>query len=297
LGLAQNNFAFGHTYKVVFSIHTAEHNWLRAFLCAFFRGLTVEHLVHDVLVMNALTRVLALSASNSVGTVDPLPTLHAPAFEALLLRTNLGLALYNQQQEFYYASTSLCHMLGYPHSTVCAKGPALLYQLITPTDRPRVDAMLAHAGELLEEHRPHYPRISFDYHLLAGTGHLKRMYQHMLPNVVTFGQRTYTLFLLHDFTGLKSAPHLNYAVSYLSGADEFTTLYAGRMNAPCPYPFTPGEKKLLAALLKGTSLAAYARQQQVSIETLKKHRSNLLQKSGSPNLLALLHECLRHDWP
>lgn len=253
-------------------------------------------MVSDVLLLHTLKHVTALSTPGAAPAAEPLEVLRAPAFEAFLQRINLRLALYAGQQSFYFSSESICRMLGYDRATVYAKGPALLYQLITPEDRPKVDGLLQECERVLRGLRLHCPRISFDYHLVAGTGDLKRMYQHLLPNAVMYNNQPYTVFILHDFSGMKSSPALNHTISHLNERDQFVTLHTGKVHAPCPYRFTASERNLLSALARGAALGDIARQQHVSLATLKKHRNNLLKKSGQPNLIALLNECLKNEW-
>ena len=250
----------------------------------------------DSLVSDLITKVKSLSQSPRQD--DPVEALRQPAFEEFLTKINMGVALYSSSDYYFYASKSLSRMLGYTIEKLYAKGPSLLQQIIAPHDQPLVSRILKQCqAELSTVPFPvSYPRISFDFHILSGGGELKRVYQHILPNAVMHNHTHYTLFILHDFSGFKTSPVLNYRLSHLGSGEKFVTLSSGQAGPACPYPFTKSELQLLQLLAAGKGMEAIAHEKQISVETVKKHRSNLLLKAGNKNMVALLKEGLHNGW-
>lgn len=207
------------------------------------------------------------------------------------------MALVAAQGHFFFVSQSLAKIIGYPVVFTYQKGPSLLQQIITTHDRPLVDQLIKKSESILaQENTKPYPRISFDYHILSGQGTLKRIFQHILPNAMRDQQSTYTVIILQDLTGFKNTCALNYLVSFLNDGNSFTTIGSGKINPPCPYPLTKREIKLLESLAQGKSIQKIADEVFTSVETQKKHRNNILKKTGAPNTLALIEEGLRLGW-
>lgn len=252
----------------------------------------------DSIVSHLVQKVTAIAQRNYMQRSDALAALQAPAFEDFLSSINLGVALYDSAGHFFYVSKSLSTTLGYPLETIYKKGPALLQQITTPHDRPLVTQLVAKTEEALQKmtRTVSHPRISFDYHIVSGKGNIKRVYQHLMPNAIVNDSNYYTLFILHDFTGFKTSPVLNYKLSHLTIDEEFVTLSEGSVGPPCPYSLTKSEKELLKQLATGKSMAVIANYKHVSLDTLKKHRSNILRKTGDPNMVAVLNHFLKNDW-
>lgn len=89
---------------------------------------------------------------------------------------------------------------------------------------------------------------------------------------------------------------LNYRLSHLTTDEKFITLSEGSVAPPCPYPFTKSEKDVLKRLAEGKSMAAIAHDNHISLATLKKHRGNILRKTGDKKMVSLLKDCLQNDW-
>lgn len=251
----------------------------------------------DSIIIDLVKRVKDISHRNGLHQTDSIGVLREPAFEEFLIKINLGVALYSTQGHFFYVSQSLCRIIGYTSEMTYSKGPALLQQITTTHDRPLVNEILQQTEKAFKKitYAVPYPRISFDFHILSGDGVLKRVYQHLLPNAVVHDKTYYTLFILHDFTGLKTSTVLNYHLSYLTN-EKFVTLGSGKVAPACPYPLTKREKDLLRQLADGKSMVRIASEKYISLDTLKKHRSNILRKAGDKNMVALLKDCLQNGW-
>ena len=252
----------------------------------------------DSIIVDLVKSVNANSHRNELHQTDSIGVLREPAFEEFLIKINLGVALYSAQGCFFYVSQSLCRMIGYSSEMTYSKGPALLQQITTTHDRPLVNEILQQTEKALKKitHTVPYPRISFDFHILSGEGVLKRVYQHLLPNAVVHNKSYYTLFILHDFTGFKTSTVLNYHLSYLSDEEKFVTIGSGKVAPACPYSLTKSEKDLLKRLAEGKSMIRIASEKYISLDTLKKHRGNILRKTGDKNMVALLKDCLQNGW-
>lgn len=208
------------------------------------------------------------------------------------------MALYHSETTFHYVSRSLGQILGYPRETVVSKGPAFLQHLILPKDRETVLRIIRHCEEALKRRSQniHYPRISFDFHILTADGVVKRMYQHLLPHALKQKGQLYTLFILHDYTGFKSSPLLHYRLSYLHNNQFFQSLEEGKMAPACPYRLTRRELELCRQLALGQSIPAIAQGWSTSPETVKKIKGNLLKKTGARNTVSMLNEFLQNGW-
>jgi DNA-binding CsgD family transcriptional regulator len=252
----------------------------------------------DSIVSHLVQKVTAIAQRNYLQSADALTALQAPEFEKFLSSINLGIALYSSYGHFFYVSKSFSTTLGYPIETVYGKGPAPLQQITVPYDRPLVAQLVAQTEETLRKMNSSvsYPRISFDYHIVSGPGAIKRVYQHLMPNAIVHNNNFYTLLILHDFTGFKSSPVLNYRLSFLTMDEKFVTLSEGTVAPPCPYLFTKSEKEIVKQLAGGKSMATIANERHIHLETLKKHRNNILKKTGNNNMLALLAEGLKNGW-
>lgn len=253
--------------------------------------------VTDATIANLILEVKSISQRNYLQKEDAVAALREPAFEEFLIKINLGVALYSAQGCFFYVSQSLCRMIGYSSEMTYSKGPALLQQITTTHDRPLVNEILQQTEKALKKitHTVPYPRISFDFHILSGEGVLKRVYQHLLPNAVVHNKSYYTLFILHDFTGFKTSTVLNYHLSYLIN-EKFVTIGSGKVAPACPYSLTKSEKDLLKRLAEGKSMIRIASEKYISLDTLKKHRGNILRKTGDKNMVALLKDWLENGW-
>ena len=252
----------------------------------------------DSLIASLVAQMKSIAQRNYLQPDDAIQALQQPAFETFLSKVNMGVALIAPQGHFFFISQSFCKMLGYSREFAYSKGPTLLQQITTAHDRPLVDQLLQKSEEALRNisFTVPYPRISFDFNILSGDGELKRVYQHVMPNAVTHNKSFYTLCILHDFTGFKKSPVLSYRLSYLSTEETFVTLSTGQAVTPCPYLLTKSEKELLNGLAEGRTMKDMADKKSISLQTLKKHRSNLLKKTQADNMISLLKEFLINGW-
>jgi DNA-binding CsgD family transcriptional regulator len=252
----------------------------------------------DSMIIDLVKRINALSHRNWLQEEASMEALRDPGFEDFLIKANQGIALSTSTGFFYYVSKSLGHILGHPIELIYERGPAFLQELIRADDKLLVEQMIEKSEDALTRHATAVTgvRVSFDYHIVSGKGDLKRVYQHMLPSAVLYEKNYYTLFIIMDLTGFKTSPQLNYRVSYLTTKEKFETIAEGRAHHPSPYAFTKREFEILKNLAQGKNMDQLAAQLFISIETLKKHRRNILDKTDARNMVALIDEGLRDGW-
>jgi DNA-binding CsgD family transcriptional regulator len=221
-----------------------------------------------------------------------------PALEELLGRINMGVAIQANGGHFFYVSQSFSRIVGFSLEDVYAQGLDCLTQSICEHDKPLVEQLLQKSETAIRQvpDNEHLLRTSIDYNIVCRQGHLKRIYQHILTNALIHNGTHYTIHILQDYSGMHSSPVLQYRVSQLGPDDRFVSIASGEVRPPCPFQFSESEKGLLHQLAAGDSMKAIADEKKVRLVTMKRHRNNILKKTGAKNIMALMTDGLKQGW-
>lgn len=92
-------------------------------------------------------------------------------------------------------------------------------------------------------------------------------------------------------------PHNNYKISFigLNGARSYLSLDVPRRDAIglLKHPYSPRELQIIRLLSEGMNAEAIAAALEISKETVRTHRKNILRKSGSENTVQAVAKCIR----
>lgn len=207
--------------------------------------------------------------------------------------------IYNLRSgEFELVSSEIEPVLGYRREDVTVK---LILGSIHPEDLPWFLNFENKVVEFFKELQPHQIlkyKVRYDYRVRKANGD----YIRILQQVITLdydrqhGGVLRTLGVHTDITHLKKDGQPVLSFIGLEDEPSYVDVVVDKLFAPTPSLISEREKEVLFLLIEGKSSKEIAKHLFISIETVNKHRKNILRKtktSGTPELIA---KTVRNGW-
>lgn len=101
------------------------------------------------------------------------------------------------------------------------------------------------------------------------------------------------LVVITDITDFNSSPHHFYNISKTEDDGTSVVLFQGTLEEEA---ISPREREIYTLLVQGNTTADIAARLSISAETVKTHRKNLLEKTGTENSIDLLRHGYANGW-
>lgn len=204
----------------------------------------------------------------------------------------------NARLRYLYCSESIYELSGYTKEEVMQGGLWFTYHLIHPMDMLRFGKLLLKIRNLwsklnLEEKMS--ARFSFDQRFKCKDGQYKQILQNCYSLSVSPKGKPYVLlFASTDISAYKKNGSMNYSFDVLRNG-KFTTLLEGKMHGE-DVPLSPRELEVLRLTSEGHAEKVIGDMLFLSVETVKTHRRNMLQKTAAKNSVELVRMGIANGW-
>ncbi len=204
----------------------------------------------------------------------------------------------NAKLRYLYVSESIFELSGYTKEEVIQGGLWFTYHLIHPMDMLKFGRLLLKIRNLwgkLTLAEKMSARFSFDQRFRCKDGQYKQVLQHCYTlSVSPKGKPYILLFASTDVTAYKRTEAMHYSFEVLKDG-RFSTLLEGKMHSE-DVPLTPRELEVLQLTSQGHPEKVIADMLSLSIETIKTHRKNMLQKAKAKNSVELVRMGIANGW-
>jgi DNA-binding CsgD family transcriptional regulator/PAS domain-containing protein len=141
-------------------------------------------------------------------------------------------------------------------------------------------------------------KVSYDYRIRKANGEYIRLLQQVVT--IQFDEQSRSLlrtFGVHtDITHLKKEGKPVLSFIGLDGEPSYTNVDVKKIFTPTQSYISKREKQVLQLLIEGKSSRTIADQLYISIETVKKHRRNMLRKTESASTPELAAQAIKNGW-
>ena len=225
----------------------------------------------------------------------------SPLFQRVQLFSNQAVRILDTSSFTYlYISPSIRELTGYSPSEI-EKGGGLMfiYQCIPLADVIRLIAATYRVKKALNKLSPEeklQTRFSYDIRLICKDGLEKKFLQNC--HILKLNEKNDPLVVLlasTDVTAYKQDANMNYSLSVLRPNEGFVDIIRETVpEAGCP--LTPRELEVLKHTSFGDSEHDIAQALNLSVETVKTHRKNMLQKTKAKNAIELVRMAIAKSW-
>lgn len=199
--------------------------------------------------------------------------------------------------DFDFVSPEVQKVLGYPPEEVDA---ALILSAIHPEDQPAVlnfeNEVTRFFHTLPQEKVPNY-KASYDFRIRKRNGDYIRLLNQI---VIIDYDKTFSVlraFGVHtDITHLKAEGLPTLSFIGLNGEPSYTNVPVKEVYTTSPTVLSKREKEILFHLFGGLSTKQISQRLFISEETVKTHRKNILRKTNTNNVAALLSSAIKNGW-
>lgn len=204
----------------------------------------------------------------------------------------------NAKLRYLYVSDSIFELTGYTKDEVLAGGLWFTYRQAHPVDMlkfARVVLKIRSAWSDLSYDEKMSARFSFDMRVKCKDGKYKQILQncHAL-SVSSKGKPHVLLFSSTDISAYKKTEAMNYSLE-VNREGRFITVLEGTMH-PETVPLTAREIEVLKLTSEGHPEKIISDLLSLSIETVKTHRRNMLQKTSAKNSIELVRMGIANGW-
>lgn len=204
----------------------------------------------------------------------------------------------NARLRYLYVSESILELSGYTKEEVMQGGLWFTYHLIHPMDLVRFGRVLLNIRNVwsnLTLGEKMAARFSFDQRFKCKDGQYKQILQNCYSlSVSPKGKPYILLFASTDITAYKKNDVMNYSFDVLRDG-KFQTLLEGKMQSE-NVPLTAREIEVLRLTSEGHAEKVISDMLFLSIETIKTHRKNMLQKTNAKNSVELVRMGIANGW-
>lgn len=204
----------------------------------------------------------------------------------------------NSRLRYLYCSESIYELSGYTKEEVKQGGLWFTYHLIHPMDMLRFGRLLLNVRNVwnkltLEEKMS--ARFSFDQRFKCKDGRYKQILQNCYTLSVSPKGKPYVLlFASTDITAYKKNDAMNYSFDVMREG-RFQTLLEGKLHSE-NIPLSPRELEVLRLTSEGHAEKVISDMLFLSVETVKTHRRNMLQKTAAKNSVELVRMGIANGW-
>ena len=204
----------------------------------------------------------------------------------------------NAKLRYLYVSESILELTGFTKEEVMEGGLWFTYRQVHPMDMlkfARVVMKVKSAWGKLTLEEKMTARFSFDARIRCKDGRYKQILQnsHAL-SVSPKGKPYVLLFASTDITSYKKTEAMNYSFEVMREG-RFVTLLEGSMH-PETMPLSARELEVLRLTSEGHPEKVISDKLFLSVETVKTHRRNMLQKTEAKNSNELVRIGIANGW-
>jgi DNA-binding CsgD family transcriptional regulator len=194
---------------------------------------------------------------------------------------------------YLYMSSSVKNLLGYESKEIMAAGPEFLLNLMHPDD---LKELMGNTFKKLVEYYHNTPldqkkhiRSSYDYRIKRADGKYARLLQQtVVVDIDKDGNPLVDIGIISDITEYKKDNKISLLISRYDQTEGFVTLNTPPDLEPKKDRISQRELEILKLLMQGFSSKKIADELHISINTVKNHRQNLLEKTKSKNIAELI---------
>lgn len=224
--------------------------------------------------------------------------LESPLFKQYIFSNNVALIIDHATFMYRYVSTNVEDVLAISKNELMTNGVSKALAIMHPDDLVALSPVFIKATEaILSLPLEERPYLHFCYTMRYNTPKgLLRFYQQTIP--ITFndaGLPYLALALVSDITEYSREEGVNYKLSLNLPGQPVKTIAVGNASASTS-PFSEREKEIVLHLSDGMDTNQIAEKLFISEGTVRKHRQNILEKTGAKNSVHLVRMAVANGW-
>lgn len=224
----------------------------------------------------------------------------SPQFQRLQVFSNQAIRILDtSSMKYLYISESIKELTGFTAKEVEAGGLLFAYKLTHLIDIFRLakaTLKVKAALKKLSYDEKMSARFSFDVRFTCKDGTVKKVLQNCHILKVNQKQEPLLLFFAStDITAYKSDTYMNYSLSVYDADKGFVTILKDSI-AEENCPLSVRELEVLNQTASGFSTKEIADKLTLSLETVKTHRRNMLQKVNAKNTIEMVRLAIANNW-
>ncbi len=226
--------------------------------------------------------------------------LENPFFNRFQVFSNQSIRILdNSALRYLYVGDSVFELTGYTKEEVIKGGLWFTYRKIHPLDIlkfARVFPKVKKALAKMTDEEKLAARFTFDVRIKCSNGQYKHILQN--SNILSLSPtgKPYILFFAStDITAYKRSNAMNYSLCVQRPGKGMETLLSGSLQGDS-VPLTDRELEVLQLTSDGHSEKEISDKLFLSIETVKTHRKNMLQKTEARNSIDLVRMGIANGW-
>lgn len=223
----------------------------------------------------------------------------SPLFHQFQLFSNQAVRILDTSNfRYLYISPSMRELTGYNVEEIKRGGLMFIYRCVPMVDILRLTAATLKVKRGLKRLTPDEKlrsRFSYDLRFICKDGREKKILQNC--HVLKLNEVNDPLILLFastDITAYKQDTRMNYSLSVLRENGFEDILRETVLEGVCP--LSPRELEVLHHTSLGKSESDIGEALHLSVETIKTHRRNMLQKTNTRNALELVRLAVAKSW-
>jgi DNA-binding CsgD family transcriptional regulator len=139
-------------------------------------------------------------------------------------------------------------------------------------------------------------RFSFCYRYFRDDGTVSHLLQHCNYHESQGGQPVLNLSLFSDISEYKTDNTMVLTISYLDSQKGYVKVFSKTYLPVKKTPLSSRESEVLKLCLEGNSSKMIAEKLFLSIQTVKNHKRNMMDKTSAKNIAELISLCLLNSW-
>lgn len=224
--------------------------------------------------------------------------LEHPLLKQFIFANNQVVVIDHSIGGYLYVSDSIIDVLGHPKKELLEKGLAFSFGLFHPADlavlAPVFEKVTSIAQQLPAGERPFF---WFNYSFRYKRDNVFRLlYQQNIPLAFNeTGVPYLVIALLSDITNYSKSDGVNYVASINKPGEPIRQLLSSRLVVK-NNPFSERENEIVILLANGLDTNQIAEKLIISEGTVRKHRQNILEKTGAKNSVHLVRMAVANGW-
>lgn len=225
--------------------------------------------------------------------------LQDPRFQRFQLFAEQGVRILdNSTHEYLYVNEATESIIGWTSEDIRKGGLLFGHSKTHPWDLLQVvliSAKALRALKQLSDEDKLNSRLSFDIRIKHKDGKYRRIQQHAYTlSLNKEGKPGLLMMVSTDITAFKTSTKVQYVFG-VTRNNRFEIIFNGE-SRPYSSPLTERETQIVNLIAQGFKDNAIATQLQISIETVKTHRKNILSKTNSKNTPELIRTAMMEGW-
>lgn len=224
----------------------------------------------------------------------------SPQFQRLQVFSNQAVRILDtSSMKYLYISDSNLDLTGYSPKEIREGGLRVAYKITHLMDTVRLIKAIFRVKAVLKRltiEEKMRARFSYDARFTCKDGTRKKVLQHC--HILKLNQANDPLILMFastDISAYKSDTRMNYSLSLYEPHKGFTNLLKDSFTEEA-CPFSARELEVLNQTASGLSNKEIADKLMLSLETVKTHRRNMLQKVSAKNTVEMVRLSIANNW-